>query len=265
MADSRPSSTSSSLICRCAASSATVGARPSRWARSPMALVSESLSSCRRRGTRTAQPLSRKCRLISPTMVGRGVGGELHAALQVEPVDRLDQPDRGDLGEVVEPLAAVAEPAGEVLHQRQVQLDQLAADTRRRSGRRAAARPAARTARGPAPGRARSARSARSPRWPGRPRSPRSPGPRTRCSPGPRPVMPSGARGAGVHVLPPLAEHDRHLVVGPSRESTVPAIPDIFYICGRITFNSNKIGKQIFFYSSYFISISKHIRIDGSR
>ena len=26
--------------------------------------------SCRRRGTRTAQPLSRKCRLISPTIVG---------------------------------------------------------------------------------------------------------------------------------------------------------------------------------------------------
>ena len=60
---------------------------------------------------------------------GRGVGGKLHAALQVEPVDRLDQPDRGDLGEVVEPLAAVAEPAREVLHQRQVQLDQVAADT----------------------------------------------------------------------------------------------------------------------------------------
>ena len=35
-----------------------------------MALVSASFSSCSRRGTRTAQPLSLKCRLISPTMVG---------------------------------------------------------------------------------------------------------------------------------------------------------------------------------------------------
>src|SRR5207253_1979146 len=61
---------------------------------------------------------------------GRGVGGELHAALQVEPVDRLDQPDRGDLGEVVQPLAAVPEPARKVLHQRQMQFDQVAADTR---------------------------------------------------------------------------------------------------------------------------------------
>ena len=48
--------------------------------------------------------------------------------LEVEPVDRLDQPDRGDLGQVVEPLAPVAEPAGQVLDQGQVQLDQLAAD-----------------------------------------------------------------------------------------------------------------------------------------
>ena len=52
------------------ASSATVGDRPSFWDSSEVALVSESLSSCSRRGTRIAQPLSRKCRLISPTMVG---------------------------------------------------------------------------------------------------------------------------------------------------------------------------------------------------
>jgi hypothetical protein len=59
---------------------------------------------------------------------GRRVGGELHAALEVEPVDRLDQADRGDLGQVVQPLAPVAEPPREVFHQRKVQLDQLAAD-----------------------------------------------------------------------------------------------------------------------------------------
>ena len=53
---------------------------------------------------------------------------ELHTAPEVEPVDRLDQPDRGDLDEVVERLAAVAEPPGEVFDQREVQLDQLVAD-----------------------------------------------------------------------------------------------------------------------------------------
>src|SRR6185312_5120259 len=42
----------------------------------------------------------------------------------VEPVDGLDKPDGRDLGEVVEPLAPVAEPPRQVLDQRQVQLDQ---------------------------------------------------------------------------------------------------------------------------------------------
>ena len=55
------------------------------------------------------------------------VGRELDPALEVEPVDRLDQPDRRHLDQVVERLAAVAEPAGEVLDQRQVHLDQLVA------------------------------------------------------------------------------------------------------------------------------------------
>ena len=40
------------------------------WDSSLVAAASESRSSCSRRGTRTAQPLSRKCRLISPTIVG---------------------------------------------------------------------------------------------------------------------------------------------------------------------------------------------------
>src|SRR5262249_46020671 len=59
---------------------------------------------------------------------GRGVGRELHPPLQVEPVDGFDQADRGDLGEIVQPFTPVAEPPGQVLHQRQVQLDKLAAD-----------------------------------------------------------------------------------------------------------------------------------------
>ena len=52
------------------ASSDTVGDRPSSWVRSAVAAVIVSRSSWRRRGTRIAQPRSRKCRLISPTMVG---------------------------------------------------------------------------------------------------------------------------------------------------------------------------------------------------
>src|SRR5690606_3201674 len=52
----------------------------------------------------------------------------LHTAVEVEAVDRLDQTDGGDLGEVVEPLAAVAETAGEVFDQGQVELHQLVPD-----------------------------------------------------------------------------------------------------------------------------------------
>src|SRR5690606_13776218 len=54
-----------------------------------------------------------------------GVGGELHPAAQVEPVDRLDQAARRDLSEIVEPFASVAEPAGEVLDERHVEFHQL--------------------------------------------------------------------------------------------------------------------------------------------
>ncbi len=52
------------------ASSCTVGERPCSWESSAVAVVRASRSSWSRRGTRTAQPLSRKCRLISPTTVG---------------------------------------------------------------------------------------------------------------------------------------------------------------------------------------------------
>src|SRR6202042_1984133 len=58
----------------------------------------------------------------------RRIRGEFHAALQVEPVDGLDQPDRRDLGQVIEPLAAVAEPAGQVPDPREGPLHQPAAD-----------------------------------------------------------------------------------------------------------------------------------------
>ena len=56
-----------------------------------------------------------------------GVRRELDAALGLEPVDRLDQPDRADLDQVLEGLAAVAEAAGAVLDQREVEVDQVVA------------------------------------------------------------------------------------------------------------------------------------------
>lgn len=51
---------------------------------------------------------------------GGGVRRELHTPVRVEPVHGLDQPDRGHLGQVVQRLPAVAEAAGQVLHQRQM-------------------------------------------------------------------------------------------------------------------------------------------------
>ena len=116
-------------------------------------------SSCMRRGARTAQPLSRKWRLSSPTMVWRGVGRELEAALGVEAVDRLEQADRRHLHEVVERLAPVGEAPGQVLGQAEVGLDQLVAEAgvaccRRTRRTSAVARRA--------PRRCRTARSARS-------------------------------------------------------------------------------------------------------
>src|SRR5215211_7287428 len=61
---------------------------------------------------------------------GGGVGRELHLALQVEAVDGLQQPDGAHLDQVLQRLPAVAEAAGQVLDQRQVQPDQLLAQGR---------------------------------------------------------------------------------------------------------------------------------------
>src|SRR5436305_1534389 len=61
---------SSSVRPRHSAMSATVGERPSSWESVAVASLMSSLSSCRRRGTRMSQVRSRKCRLISPTIVG---------------------------------------------------------------------------------------------------------------------------------------------------------------------------------------------------
>src|SRR5204862_2931152 len=57
--------------------------------------------------------------------VRRGVGGQLNPAVEVEPVDRLDQPDRADLDEIFELLAAVRVAPRERADERHVLLDQL--------------------------------------------------------------------------------------------------------------------------------------------
>ena len=64
------SRTSSSSTPARSAISRVVGARPSSWPRVPIVRSSSRCSSCTRRGTRTAHPLSRKWRLSSPMMVG---------------------------------------------------------------------------------------------------------------------------------------------------------------------------------------------------
>ncbi len=66
----RASMTSSSERFIRAESSATLGDRPRRELSSSVALASSTRASWRRRGTWTAQEVSRKNRLISPTMQG---------------------------------------------------------------------------------------------------------------------------------------------------------------------------------------------------
>jgi hypothetical protein len=56
-----------------------------------------------------------------------GVRGELHPALGLEAVDGLDQADRADLDQVVQWFASVAIAPGQVVHERQMQLDELVA------------------------------------------------------------------------------------------------------------------------------------------
>ena len=60
----------------------------------------------------------------------RRVGGEAHLAREVEAVDRLHDPDAGDLHEVVERLAAVGVAPGERPGERQHLLGQLVARPR---------------------------------------------------------------------------------------------------------------------------------------
>jgi len=64
------SSTSSGVVFSSSAISAMLGERPRRPVSRSMAPDMEAFSSWSARGTRIAQPLSRKWRLISPTTFG---------------------------------------------------------------------------------------------------------------------------------------------------------------------------------------------------
>src|SRR5262249_29447832 len=55
----------------------------------------------------------------------RGIRHELDVALRVEAVERLEEPDPADLGEVVEGLSALRIPGGERAHEPLVALDEL--------------------------------------------------------------------------------------------------------------------------------------------
>ena len=102
------------------ASSAGVGARPPPcWA---IARFTRTAASFRSRGTWIAQPRSRKWRFSSPRIVGTAKVGEADAARGVEAVDRVHEPQRGDLEEVVERFAAVAVAQREVSCETEVAL-----------------------------------------------------------------------------------------------------------------------------------------------
>src|SRR6185437_15873065 len=59
--------------------------------------------------------------------VRRRIRRQLDTALEIEPIDRLDQADRADLDEILQLLAAIRVPARERAHERHVLLDQLLA------------------------------------------------------------------------------------------------------------------------------------------
>ena len=107
------------------ASSATVGARCSSW-----------LQLGPTGGERRLEFLRPPGHVYQPSGVAeipldlsenrrRRVGGKLQAAVGIEAINGLQQSDRADLHQVGHWLVATAEPAGEVLHERHVHLDEL--------------------------------------------------------------------------------------------------------------------------------------------
>ena len=88
------SATRSSLSPVASASSCSDGDRPSRWPEPLAHGATRRLSSCSERGTRTAQPRSRKRCMISPSIVRAANAPQRHAAGRVVTVDGLDQARR---------------------------------------------------------------------------------------------------------------------------------------------------------------------------
>ena len=184
------------------------GRRPAeRWVSSPTRVLTSTCSSWTRRGTRTAQPLSRKWRLSSPTIVGvakvensRPRSGSNRSTALTRPSDATWM--RSSSGD-----AAVGEPAGEVLGEAQVGLDELVADRpvagSRRTGRRAPGDAAVRRRRGS------SAHASPGGRRPARPRTRR---PRPRGSAGTdRPSAASrGSTGPLTSMSQPRRAHPEH-------------------------------------------------------
>ena len=87
------------------------------------------------RGTCTAQPGVAEVALQLAQDRGHRVGREGRPAGGVEAVDRLHEPDAGDLHEVVEGLVGALVAARELARERQEALDQLLARGRRRRAR----------------------------------------------------------------------------------------------------------------------------------
>ncbi|HEX2427575.1 MAG TPA: hypothetical protein VHI53_06585 [Gaiellaceae bacterium] len=59
-----------------------------------------------------------------------GEGGEIVAALAIETIDRLDQPDGANLDEVLQALATMGELPSDGSDERQVELDESLAERR---------------------------------------------------------------------------------------------------------------------------------------
>ena len=105
--------TSSKGVWMAVAISCTVGERPSSWVSLSRALATRSCSSCSAARDAHGPCLVAEVAFDLAQDGRRGVGGEAHVAREIEAVDRLHEPDAGDLHEVVQRLAAVGVARGE--------------------------------------------------------------------------------------------------------------------------------------------------------
>ena len=126
---SRPSSTFSSDVPAALAISATVGERPSSWPSVLTIFVSSRWSSCSLPGNPDGPALVPEVPLELADDRRRRVGRELDLAVEVEALDRLQQPDRSNLHQILERLASVPETAREKLDETDVLVDESFSET----------------------------------------------------------------------------------------------------------------------------------------